>query len=296
MALGGAGDGEGAAGLEELALVVQPVDLFGVGEQAGFPVGDDGAVLPGVPVAHDDFHELVGAVVAAVVFAVRGVAHVERLAVVHRGDDVPGGAAVGHQVEGGEDAGDVERLEIGGGEGGAEAEPLGGHAHDGQDGDRVHLHAADAVGDGVGVVAAEQVGHREAVVEEAEVEFPGLQRAADAAVILGAGEVLAWPSGDARSRRSWCSSAPAGSRPVVIWRMCLGSRRRCACLSIRRVLAWDRLSRARVRGPAAALSLRPALRSQWRGDLSRSLAGCVGRAYRGGEGLRHGTKGLERAT
>ncbi len=157
---------KGPRELKEFALVVQAVDFFRVGEQAGFAVGDDGAVLPRVPVAHDDFHELVGAVVAAVVVAVRGMAHVQRFAVVHRGDDVPGGAAVGQQVEGGEDAGDVERLEIGGGEGGAETEAFGGHAHDGQDGDRVHFDAADAVGDGVGVVAAEQVGHGEAVVEE----------------------------------------------------------------------------------------------------------------------------------
>ena len=230
VALGGAGDGEGAAGLEELAFVVEAVDLFGVGEQAGFAVGDDGAVVPGVPVAHDDFHELVGAVVAAVVLAVGGVAHVQRLAVVHRGDDVPGGAAVGQQVEGGEDAGDVERLEIGGGEGGAEAEALGGHAHDGQDGDRVHLDAADAVGDGVGVVAAEQVGHGEAVVEEAEVELAGFQGAADAAVVLGAGEVLLGLAGGARSRRSWCSSAPAGSRPGSFGALFWVSRRRSGVL------------------------------------------------------------------
>ena len=113
------------------------------------------------------------------------MAHVQRLAVVHRGDDVPGGAAIGHQIEGGEDAGDMERLEIGGGAGGAEAESFGRHAHDRQDCDRVHFHAADAVGDGVGVVAAEQVGHGEAVVEEAEVELSRFQRAADAAVIFG---------------------------------------------------------------------------------------------------------------
>ena len=84
----------------------------------------------------------------------------------------------------------MKRLEIRGAEGGAEAEAFGRHAHDGEDGDRVHLHAADAVGDGVGVIAAEQVGHGEAVVEEPEMEFAGFQRAADAAVILGRGEIL----------------------------------------------------------------------------------------------------------
>src|SRR4051794_15794482 len=84
----------------------------------------------------------------------------------------------------------MERLEIGRAEGGAEAEATGRHAHDGQDGDRVHLHATDAVGDRVGMVAAEQIRHREAIVEEAEMEFPGLQRPADAAIILSAGEIL----------------------------------------------------------------------------------------------------------
>jgi hypothetical protein len=42
----------------------------------------------------------------------------------------------------------------------------------------------------VGVVATKQVGHGEAIVEEAEVKFAGLEGSTDAAVILGAGEVL----------------------------------------------------------------------------------------------------------
>ncbi len=190
MALGAARHGEWAAGLEEFPLVVEAVDFFGVGEQAGFAVGDDGAVLPGVPVAHDDFQELIGAVVAGVVLAVGQMAHVEGFAVVHGGDDVPGGAAVGEEVERGEDAGDVERFEVCGGEGGAEAEAFGGHAHDREDGDGVHFDASYAVGDGMGVVAAEQVGHCQPVVEEAEVEFSGFEGPADAAIILGGGEVL----------------------------------------------------------------------------------------------------------
>ncbi len=137
----------------------------------------------------DDFQEFVGAIVALVVLAMRGVAHVQRLAVVHRGDDVPGGAAVGHQVQRLEHARDVERLEVGGGAGRAETQPFGRHAHDGEDGDRVHLHAANAVGDGVRMVAAEAVRHRQAVVEEADMELSGLQHARDVPVVVGGHEV-----------------------------------------------------------------------------------------------------------
>ena len=162
--------------------------------------------------AHDDFHELVGAVVAAVVLAVGGVAHVVGLAVVHRGDDVPGGSAVCDEVEGGEDSGDVKGFKVGGGEGSAEAEAFGGHAHDGQDGDRVHLHAADAVGDGVGVVAAEEVGHGEAVVEEPEVEFAGFEGSADAAVVFGGCEVLSGLGMAPGTDEIAAVSAPGGSR------------------------------------------------------------------------------------
>src|SRR3546814_7622044 len=50
---------------------------------------------------------------------------VHRLAVVERGDDVPGGPPVGHQVQRLEAAGEVEGVGVGRRAGGAEAEPLG---------------------------------------------------------------------------------------------------------------------------------------------------------------------------
>ena len=68
--------------------------LSGCGEEAARLVLDDGVVLPGVPVAEHDLHELVGAVVAQIVLDHLVAAHVLRLAVVERGDHVPGGAAV----------------------------------------------------------------------------------------------------------------------------------------------------------------------------------------------------------
>src|SRR3546814_21138744 len=54
MALRRPRHGERAAGLEELALVVEPVDLVGVGEQAGHLVLDDRVVFPRIPVAEHD--------------------------------------------------------------------------------------------------------------------------------------------------------------------------------------------------------------------------------------------------
>ena len=164
------------------ALVVEAMNLVGIGEQAGRLVLDDGVVLPGVPMAEHDLHELVGAVVAQVVIDHLVAAHVLRLAVVERGDHVPGRAALRHQVERGEHARHVERLVVAGRIGGAEAEPLGRHAHDGEHGDGVELHAADAVLDGVRVVAAVHVRHRQPVVEKAEMKLALLQHAADVPV------------------------------------------------------------------------------------------------------------------
>ena len=73
----------------------------------------------------------------------------------------------------------VERLVIARRIGRAETEPLGRHAHHREHGDGVELHAADAVGDGVGVIAAVHVRHRQPVVEKAEVKLALLQHAAD---------------------------------------------------------------------------------------------------------------------
>ncbi len=55
----------------------------------------------------------------------------------------------------------------------------------------IHLHATYAVLDGVAVVVAVAVRHRQAVVEEAEVELAFLQHAADGAVVVGGHGVIA---------------------------------------------------------------------------------------------------------
>jgi hypothetical protein len=49
---------------------------------------------------------------------------------------------------------------------------FGGHAHDGEDGDRVHFDAADAVGHGVGVIAAEEARIRTEFVTTGTVAEP----------------------------------------------------------------------------------------------------------------------------
>ena len=79
--------------------------------------------------AEHDLHEFVGAIVAQIVRDDLVATHVLGLAVVERGDDVPGRAPVRHQIESGEQARDMERLVVAGGIGGAEPEPLGRHAH-----------------------------------------------------------------------------------------------------------------------------------------------------------------------
>ena len=191
MALRRTRHGERATRTEPCSLMVQPPHLVGMREQSGLLVDDDRVVVPGIPVAEHHFHELVGAIVARVVLQVFVMAHVQRFAVVHRRHDVPGGATAGHQVERREHARDVERFEIGGGAGGAETQALGRHAHHCEHGDRVHLHAADAVLDRVAMVVAVAVRHRQTVVEEAEVELAFLQHAADGAVVVGGHRVIA---------------------------------------------------------------------------------------------------------
>ena len=111
----------GPADAEPLPLVVELVDLVRVGEGAALPVEDEGVVLPGVPEAGRRLEELVGPVVAGVVGEDLLHPVVLGLAVVDRGDDVPGGPAPGEVVEGGERAGHVEGRVVGGRVGGARA-------------------------------------------------------------------------------------------------------------------------------------------------------------------------------
>ena len=141
--------------------------------------------------AEHHFHEFVGAVVAEIMIEMRVLPHVVRFAVVDRGDHVPGGAAAGHQIEGGEAARHIERFVIGGRAGRRQSEFLGRHAHRGQHHDRIHLHAADAVFDGVGVIVAVTIRHRQAIVEERHMEFAGFEDPADLLVVIRRHRIVA---------------------------------------------------------------------------------------------------------
>ena len=141
--------------------------------------------------AEHHFHEFVGAIVTEIMIEMRVLPHVVRFAIVDGGDHVPGGAAAGHQIEGGEAARDIEGFVIGGRAGRREAEFLGRHAHRGQHDDRIHLHAADAVFDGVGVIVAVTIRHRQAIVEERHMEFSGFEDPADLLIIIRRHRIVA---------------------------------------------------------------------------------------------------------
>ena len=191
MALLRARHRERPARLVELAAMIEALDLGRIGEPAALLVDQERAVFPAIPVAEHDFHEFVGAIVAEIVIEMGVFAHVVGFAVIDRCHHVPGGAAAGHQIQRGEAAGDVERFVIGGGAGRGEAEFFGRHAHRRQHDDGIHLHAADAVFDGMGVVVAVAVRHRQPVVEERHVEFSGLQDPADLLIIIRRHRIVA---------------------------------------------------------------------------------------------------------
>ncbi len=182
---------EGPARFEELAFVIEALDLGRIGKPAAVLVDQERSVFPGIPVAKHHLHEFVCAVVTEIVVEMRVLSHVVGFAVVDGGNDVPGRAAAGHQIEGGETAGDVERLVIGGRTGRCEAQSFGRHAHRRQHHDRIHLHAANAVFDGMGVIVAVAIRHRQTIVEKRHVEFSGFEYPADLLIIIRRHRVVA---------------------------------------------------------------------------------------------------------
>ncbi len=77
-------------------LIIQAMHFIGPCEQPARLVLDDRIIFPRVPVAEHYLHELVGPVVAHIMAEHFVAAHVLRLAVVERGDDVPGRAPTCH--------------------------------------------------------------------------------------------------------------------------------------------------------------------------------------------------------
>ena len=130
----------------------------------------NGVFLVGVPQALGDPDELQAAGVAGVVVEVLVAAEVRRRAGVAAGDDVPAGPSAADQVEGGQAAGHVERVVVGRGHGGDQAQVPGGHRQRRQQ--RHRLEPVEVVRRGVG-------GDELAVDDEDQVELgrlgqPGL--------------------------------------------------------------------------------------------------------------------------
>ena len=213
--------------------------------------------------AEHDFHEFVGAIVAVVMFEMGVLAHVVGLAVIERGDDVPARASARHQIEGGEAARDVERLVIGGRAGRPQPELRRDHAHRGQHDQRVHLHAADAVFDGVGVVVAVTVRHRQAVVEERHVEFAGFEDPGDLLVVVGRHRIVA------RFRM------PPRTRQIgAVLRLQESHQRHLPCHAVLLVRAGLDFISGRVRRPACSRWPAPSVCPRWR-PRSRCRRACA---------------------
>ena len=144
------------------------MNLLGDSEEADRLVLNDGIIFPAVPMPEYNLHELVGAIVAQIVLYHLFVAHVLGFAIIERGDNVPGRASLGHQIERREQARDMEWFVIACRIGCAEPKSLGRLAHDREHGDRIHLHAAYAVANRMIVVAPE-------VPTMAEAGVPGVE-------------------------------------------------------------------------------------------------------------------------
>lgn len=159
--------------------------LGGIGEDAAITIAQDGVRFPSVPVAVDDLHEFVGAIIAQVMIQVLIRTEIRRLGIIERGHDVPGHPTAQHQIHGREEARDVERLVIGGRIGQAQPQFRGGHPHDGRDGRCIELDRANTVFDGRTVVVMIAVRNGQTVIEKGQVELARLQRARNAGVEFG---------------------------------------------------------------------------------------------------------------
>lgn len=90
--------------------------------------------------AEHDVHELVGPVVACVVLHVLALAEIPGLAAVERGHDVPGDAALEHQIHRREYTRDMEWLVVGRRVGRPEPQSLRRHSHRHDDGTGIELY------------------------------------------------------------------------------------------------------------------------------------------------------------
>ncbi|ESX88701.1 hypothetical protein X756_10660 [Mesorhizobium sp. LSHC412B00] len=127
MALRRARDIERSAHLEVRALVVDRMDLVGIGEIARCLVDKQGFVFPAVPQCLDDIEEFGGALIAKGVLDIAVAAEIAGLLVHGRRHHIPRRPALADMVERGKHAGDIVGLAVGARGGGDEAD-MPGHA------------------------------------------------------------------------------------------------------------------------------------------------------------------------
>lgn len=165
MPLRRAGDVQRPSYGEVLAPVVRGAQSRRVVVAARRLVPYDRVVVEAVPERLHDLHELVRAAVARLVFEVGAVAEVRRLRRDAGCGDVPARPAARYVVEGGELAGDVERMVVDGGRRGRQADVLGHQGQRGQQRERLELLGTAGPGR-VGLVAP----GRDTVGDEQRVE------------------------------------------------------------------------------------------------------------------------------
>src|SRR5215204_7195794 len=94
----------------EPPFVIERPYLGAIEEGARRLVGNDCAVVPGIPETTHHIDELRRDLVAEIVLRELRLTEIERSLVVRAGDDIPAGAAVAEMIERSESAGDMERF------------------------------------------------------------------------------------------------------------------------------------------------------------------------------------------
>jgi hypothetical protein len=124
MALRRAGDVERASHAEVPAVVVKDVHAIHLAEDPALRVARERVIIPAVPQAAADVHELGRPLIELIMRKVVLTAKVEVLPRHAAGDDVPAGAAAADVVDRGELARDLEGKVVAGGGGADEADVL----------------------------------------------------------------------------------------------------------------------------------------------------------------------------
>src|ERR1700722_2164556 len=181
-----AGNVERPSRFEISTFVLDVMYLVRIGVDAIRTVELEGAGLPAIPQLEDKLHELLGTIVTLIVAEMTLQPKVERFAVIHRGHDIPGGAAIRQVIDGAKLSREMIRLVIGGGARRTEPDMPRRRCEGAKNRDRIHacgILVPVAYSDLL--VIAESIGDREPVGKEDQVELSALQRARDLDIIIG---------------------------------------------------------------------------------------------------------------